>query len=255
MKDKLIEYKRYDDRAEKILSTSNNHESTLFGSEAIVPILRSPYQCYENFIKKLLTPNHRVLELGAGTGMHTLALTKTKATVVAIDISPNALRLLELSISSAGEKVITQVADMECLPFEDSSFDAIFSAGSLSYGEPETVYREIKRILRPNGMFICVDSLGHNPIYRFNRWIHFLRGRRTKSTLKHMPNLGRIKNLTSGFNHVDIQYFGVLSFIMPLVSLCTGQKIAKNISDFVDQFFKIKRSAFKFVLIAQDFQP
>lgn len=60
------------------------------------------------------------------------------------------------------------VADMEQLPFENESFNIVTSAGSLSYGYQIKVDYEIRRVLKPNGFFICVDSLKHNPIYKIN---------------------------------------------------------------------------------------
>jgi ubiquinone/menaquinone biosynthesis C-methylase UbiE len=191
--------------------------------------------------------------LCAGTGLHTWALVKTGAHVIATDISPNSLKLLEQRIINAGGSVTTQVADIEFLPFEDSSFDVVVCAGSLSYGEPALVDTEIKRVLRLGGRLICVDSLNHNPIYRLNRWIQYMRGNRTKSTLQRMPSLLRIKALTNGFNHIETHYFGAASFAMPIIASLLGQRQAAVVSDFIDQAFSVQRSAFKFVLVAQDF--
>ena len=56
---------------------------------------------------------------------------------------------------------------MEKLPFRDNSFDAICSAGSLSYGDNLIVMNEIYRLLKTGGSFIAVDSLNNNPIFRF----------------------------------------------------------------------------------------
>ena len=250
--DKEIEAERYDRSAKKLLSVNASHETPLIGSETITPILRTPYQYYESYIKQLLHSNQFVLELGAGTGKHTLALVKTKAKITATDIAPHALKALEQSIKASGDEVNIKTADMESLPFDDSSFDAVVSAGSLSYGEPEFVDQEIKRVLKPGGVFICVDSLNHNPVYRFNRWVHFLRGKRTKSTLKRMPNLRRIEMIASKFKQSEIHYFGAFSFLMPLFVCFVGQEKAKKCSDFLDELFNVKRLAFKFVLVAKD---
>ena len=127
----------------------------------------------------------------------------------------------------------------------------IVSAGSLSYGESYLVDTEIRRVLRPGGMLICVDSLNHNPVYRTNRWLHYLRGNRSKSTLKRIPDLARITALGEGFSTVNVRYFGALSFAMPVVALLLGENAAQASSDRIDQLVGVKRSAFKFVLVAQ----
>ena len=84
-------------------------------------------------------------------------------------------------------------ADIEQLPFKDMSFDAVCCAGSLSYGSKKQVISEIFRVLKTNGIFISIDSLNDNPIYKLNRYIHFLRGNRSFSTLINMPSLSLLK--------------------------------------------------------------
>ena len=119
---------------------------------------------------------------------------------------------------------------MENLPFEAGTFDVVACAGSLSYGDPRTVDREILRVLRPGGSIVMVDTLNHNPIYRFNRWINHLRGRRTRSTLMRMPTLARIQTLASHFEQVSVDYFGAMLWAMPLVSLLIGANRAAEFS-------------------------
>ncbi len=184
-------------------------------------------------------------------GSHTRALLQSGAKVMASDISPNSLSLLRQRLNSTYENLETAVADIENLPFDANSFDVVVSAGCLSYGDPKLVDSEIKRVLRFGGTLICVDSLNHNPIYRFNRWIHYLRGNRSKSTLMRMPDLNRIKALSNGFSDVHIEYFGALAFAMPFVARLVGENNAQLVSDHFDRWIDIRRSAFKFVLVAQ----
>ena len=143
------------------------------------------------------------------------------------------------------------VADVEQLPFDNGSFDVVASAGSLSYGDAKKVDSEIRRVLKPNGLFICVDSLNHNPIYKFNRYIHFLRGARSKMTLLNMPTIQRINALNKMYNEVNVKYFGSISFLTPFMKILIGNKMTCRISYLVDTNFNIKYSAFKFVLIAK----
>jgi ubiquinone/menaquinone biosynthesis C-methylase UbiE len=223
------------------------------GSESMLPYLQAPYAFYEKCILELLSPNHHVLELGAGSGLHSLALVQTGAQVTASDISSNSLNLLKQRFKNVPGNLNTEVADMESLPFDDSSFDVITSAGSLSYGDPILVDSEIRRVLRPGGMLICVDSLNHNPVYRANRWLHYIRGNRSKSTLERMPDLARIRALSEGFSSVNVRYFGAMSFAMPGIARLFGEITARTASDRIDQLVGVRRSAFKFVIVAQGF--
>ena len=251
--DKLIERARYDARAQSQMAGAAMVVEVPLGSQTMRHYLRTPYIFYEQKIAELIRQSQRVLELGAGAGLHTRALLQTGAQVTASDISPNSLSLLEQRFQNTLGDLKTEVADMESLPFEASSFDVIVSAGSLSYGEPDMVDAEIRRILRPGGMLICVDSLNHNPVYRTNRWLHYRRGNRSMSTLKRMPDLARIKALGDGFSNVSVHYFGALSFAMPVLARLLGENAAQAASDRVDQLVGVKRSAFKFVLVAQGF--
>jgi ubiquinone/menaquinone biosynthesis C-methylase UbiE len=253
-KDKVRELHRYDSRARAQLSEFPAQlVADEFGSFAVPEYLRTPYIFYEKCVRDLIGPHHQVLELGAGSGLHTWALVQTGAVVTATDISLNALKLLEQRmLNASGGLVTTQVADMECLPFDASSFDVIVSAGSLSYGDPHLVDTEIRRVLRPGGMIICIDSLNHNPVYRVNRWVHYLRGNRSKSTLMRMPDMARISALSAGFSKVTVRYFGALSFAMPMFARLFGKDVAQVASDRFDQFIGVERLAFKFVLVAQE---
>lgn len=251
--DKLLERDRYDARAQSLLNEVALFVEAPLGSQTMSSYLQSPYVYYEQSIAELIRPDNHVLELGAGTGLHTRVLLQTGAQVTVSDISPNCLSLIKQRFQNFSGNLKTIVADIENLPFEDSSFDVITSAGSLSYGDPYLVDSEIKRVLRPGGMFICVDSLNHNPVYRANRWIHYLRGNRSKSTLKRMPDLARIKALGEGFSSVNVRYFGALSFAMPVVARLLGENTAQVASDRIDQLVGVRRSAFKFVFVAQGF--
>jgi ubiquinone/menaquinone biosynthesis C-methylase UbiE len=226
---------------------------TPFGSQTMSSYLQTPYIYYEQMISELIRPEHRVLELGAGAGLHTRVLLQTGAQVTASDISPNSLGLLKQQFKNVPGNLNTEVADMESLPFDDSSFDVITSAGSLSYGDPILVETEIRRVLRPGGMLICVDSLNHNPVYRANRWLHYVRGNRSKSTLKRMPDLARIRALSEGFSIVNVRFFGAMSFAMPGIARLFGENSARAASDRIDQLIGVRRSAFKFVIVAQGF--
>ena len=251
--DKLIERTRYDVRAMSKMIGNELVAEVPLGSKNMPAYLQAPYIIYEQKIAELILPNHHVLELGAGSGLHTKALVQTGAHVTATDISPNCLSLLRRQLHNISCNLNIVVADMENLPFDNSSFDVIACASSLSYGDPQQVDTEIRRVLRPGGMVICVDSLNHNLIYRMNRWLHYLRGNRTRSTLKRMPDLARIRTLARGFSIVNVRYFGAISFAMPILSSFLGEKAAEVVSDRIDYWVGVRRSAFKFVFVATGF--
>ena len=247
--DKNIEQERFNRRAS--IKLSNKYKFNKWGAESIEPYLRAPYLFYEEQIKKFVEDTHNILEIGAGCGRHTLCLLNTGGRVVASDISPQSLEIIKRDMrNSYHDRIETLIADMESLPVSDNSFDIVTSAGSLSYGDPEKVKNEIYRVLKPNGCYICVDSLNHNPIYKFNRWLNFLRGKRTKSTLKRIPNLDLINKYIYRFDSVKCKYFGAISWAAPLLSKFFSASLTASFSNSFDSFIGVKSSAFKFVMVA-----
>ena len=98
----------------------------------------------------------RILDLGAGTGMFTSALMKRyrKADVVALDIAQPMLHCVR---QRAGwlRKPGCVCADSESLPFNDDSFDFIFSNLMLQWcTDLEATFVELRRVLSPGGLLM-----------------------------------------------------------------------------------------------------
>lgn len=249
--DKEIEKNRYDNRSKstiKIFKKKGLFVETTLGVDTISKPLRTPYYYYINKIKKHIKNKHKVLEIGSGIGEFTDILANTKGDILASDISYHSLTLLKLRMKTRSN-LKTIAVDIEKLPFSDNKFDFVVSSGTLSYGDNLTVMFEILRVLKKGGMFICVDSLNNNIVYKFNRWIHFKKGRRSLSTLKRMPSLNLIEKYKKSFGHSEVKFFGSISWIMPLLIKLIGPLYSKIISDKCDEIFNIRRTAFKFVMI------
>src|SRR4051812_14482509 len=57
------------------------------------------------------------------------------------------------------------LAEAESLPFEDRSFDAVFTAGGLNYfSDPEAALLEMKRVARPGARLVAADE--NHDLYR-----------------------------------------------------------------------------------------
>lgn len=246
--DKELERSRYNQRALVFCETSLSSLPT--GSCAIPYPIRSPYIFYERILVDLLLTHPLVLELCAGMGEHTSTLVDHSEHLIATDISPQSLHILRKRFSQA-PNLDTCVCDMETLPFSSNSFDLVTCAGGLSYGDNQLVMNEISRVLKPGGYFVCIDSLNNNPIYKFNRFIHYLRGRRSLSTLKRMPTLSLINQYQKTFTSICARYYGCFSwFVLPL-STIIGDEYSSLISDWLDSHLNIPCLAFKFVLVVQ----
>ena len=139
---------------------------------------------------------------------------------------------------------------MECLPFDNEIFDIVACAGGLSYGNNKLVLNEIHRVLKPNGIFIGIDSSNENPIYKLNRYMHYLRGNRTKSTLKRMPDRKLLEDYKRKFGITKINYSGKLIWMLYPLSKIIGYKKTKILSDFFDKNLP-KWMSFKFIIEAK----
>ena len=247
--DKKIEQDRYDNR---VLQGELSVNEGALSINSIPLELRTPYCVYEDKLRESLSSARRVLEIGAGYGMHTNTLLNSSAELVIVtDISLHSMVHLRKANILKQPSFCSCVADMECLPFASETFDVVSSAGCLSYGDNELVLGEILRVLRPGGRFICVDSLNSNLIYKINRWMHYLRGNRTWSTLVRMPTPSLIERYRKKFRVVSVRYFGALSFLAPFLKVIIGQKRTARISDSFDQIVHVRNSAFKFVMVCQ----
>lgn len=107
-----------------------------------------------------------VLDLGCGTGKLLARLADKFPDLKAIggDLSPEMLKKARLANSHHPRLIFTQ-AEAHKLPFSNNQFDAVFNTISfLHYFQPEIVFQEVARVLKPKGYFYLADYLGNNQI-------------------------------------------------------------------------------------------
>lgn len=101
-----------------------------------------------------------VLDLGAGTGLLSKALQDRykKSRVVALDFALPMLKKVRRHRVGLLRKLDCICADAVRLPFADASFDLVFSNLMLQWCQPaEDYFREIRRVLRPDGLFMLTS--------------------------------------------------------------------------------------------------
>jgi SAM-dependent methyltransferase len=108
-------------------------------------------------------PDDCVLDLGAGTGLLTLALAPRVRTVEAIDASPPMLqRLRERADAAPYTNVTTTVADLRSLPLPDCAFTLVVSNYAfhhLDHAGKGLALSEARRVLRPGGRLVVGDMM------------------------------------------------------------------------------------------------
>jgi len=251
--DKHRERIRYDKKANQQLINARSGVIGLLGAAGIQPVFRAPYTEYEEQILTRARKGTRVLDLCCGSGMLSLIASPRGAKISVADISKKNVELACLTARLHGISIEGKSADAESLPYPDCFFDLVTCAGSLSYFDRKNGLREISRVLAPGGYFICVDSLNHNPFYQVNRWLNYFRKNRTITTIIRMPNMKTFKEFELYIGNIEyIKYFGIFSFLIPMLQKPLGPQKTAAVIDRLDKYFYfMRRYAFKFVAVVQ----
>jgi ubiquinone/menaquinone biosynthesis C-methylase UbiE len=95
--------------------------------------------------------DHRVLEVGCGTGCDLLQFAKHGAIATGVDITREHLQLAKRRVGNAAR---VEFADARQLPFPAETFDYVYSHGVLHHSDdPSAIANEIMRVLKPGGRF------------------------------------------------------------------------------------------------------
>ena len=95
----------------------------------------------------------KTLEIGVGLGSDHQKLAETGAILSGIDLTPRAINHTKRRFELMGLNSDLQIADAENLPFEDNSFDAIYSWGVLHHSpDTQKAVNEVYRVLKAGGL-------------------------------------------------------------------------------------------------------
>lgn len=105
-----------------------------------------------------------VLDIGCGTGAITLSLVTDHgaARAVGIDVESHVCQEARARAAAAGHDATVEIVHVEPgpFPFEDESFDLVFSKDSIIHiPDKEALARETFRVLKPGGVFAASDWL------------------------------------------------------------------------------------------------
>ncbi len=98
-----------------------------------------------------------VLDIGCGTGAHLKLYQKEKCNIFGIDLSEAMLKVAQKKLGSDAD---LKLCDATKTPFEDNTFDLIFSSTVLHEMPQQVrvdVLNETKRILKKDGRILLID--------------------------------------------------------------------------------------------------
>ncbi|WP_248277776.1 class I SAM-dependent methyltransferase [Brasilonema sp. UFV-L1] len=116
---------------------------------------------YHHFLLQQL-PSHckNILEIGCGTGEFSRLLAKRADRVVAIDLSPNMIKVAKQH-SKEFTNIDFQVADILKWEFPTQQFDAIASIATVHHLPVENLLPNLEAALKPGGSLLILDLLEH----------------------------------------------------------------------------------------------
>ena len=95
-------------------------------------------------------PAERILDLGCGDGQLSKHVAAGGALVQGVDASP------EMVAAARSRGIAVEQASAEALPFDDASFDAVFSNAALHWvRDQDAMMGEVRRVLKPGGRFVA----------------------------------------------------------------------------------------------------
>ena len=121
-----------------------------------------------------LQAHHRVLDVGCGCGVTTLASARVARRAVGVDISTP---LLEVAAARASSEALGTaefvVADAQTYAFEQHSFDVVLSLfGLMFFDDPVSAYANLRHSMAPEGRISFVSWQGIDA----NEWLMIVAG-------------------------------------------------------------------------------
>lgn len=184
-------------------STGVRADADKFYSVTITSRRRYQQLIFENVCGK------NVLEYGCGTGSNAFDIARLGGRVVGIDISPVAIKMATKQAAAEGlsDRAEFLLMNAEELPFDDASFDIIGGSGILHHLDLEKSYGEIARVLKPGGVGVFFEPLGHNPVINWyrNRTSHM------RTPDEHPLLMSDLKLAKRSFSSVEVRFYHLFS--------------------------------------------
>ena len=151
--DKIYDFWSRNVNCEKIMGSSITHNNR--GTEQYFKDLEEQrYRSHRHLLPWIeeMESGKSVLEVGCGIGLDSLQMAKQGLTVTAVDLTDVAIDTVRDRFSSLGIPGEFRVSDATSLPFEDNSFDYVYSFGVLHHAQDTAAsINEVHRVLKSGG--------------------------------------------------------------------------------------------------------
>lgn len=163
-----------------------------------------------------------VLEYGCGNAKLTIDIAEKCNHITAIDISDVAIANNRKRAMEKGlQDIVTfLVMNAEELQFPDQQFDFVFGAGILHHLVLSKAIPEIARVLKPEGVALFNEPMGHNPIINLFRKLT----PKLRSPDEHPLLVSDFQYMKQYFQKIELTFYGLLT---PYVAILP--KVLQNI--------------------------
>ncbi len=174
-------------------------------------------------INQYIPKNSQLLEFGCGTGNLAYLIAKDGYTVLGVDISERFIDYAKKAYTEETQYLAFKTVDFGKLPFNDNSFDCIYTCAVLEHCyDVDKILLDINRLLRPGGYLIIATPNLLSPFTRLSLVMKRIVGKRKrfhlygtpsfliksiwysfKKAMSKTPNLIYVNPKYEGFNESD----------------------------------------------------
>jgi SAM-dependent methyltransferase len=187
--------------------------------------------CFRQILARHSADSSRVLEYGCGQGSHAFYLAGRGAVVTGIDLSDVAIDQGRERARREGLDITFRVMDAERLDFQDDAFDLICGVAILHHLDLHKAFSEVARTLRPDGIAVFFEPLGHNPL--INLYRRFTPRLRTID--EHPLLMEDLQRIDAYFNTVELCFFNLQALLALPFRRLRGFKTIFHTLDAADQ--------------------
>ncbi|MCK5588432.1 MAG: class I SAM-dependent methyltransferase [Candidatus Lokiarchaeota archaeon] len=109
-----------------------------------------------------------ILEVGCGTAQCSLKIIAKGTDIIGADFSSSALQVAK-KYSASNKLIKFVVTDAFNLPFNENTFNAVWSVGLLEHFEtPSLALTEMRRVVKPEGKVIAIVPYKYGPLGMLN---------------------------------------------------------------------------------------
>jgi SAM-dependent methyltransferase len=172
--------------------------------------------------------NAKILEYGCADGRLSLLeeqLAQRFSQFCGIDISDRAIaRACETAASMGLSGRRFEVMDAEAMTFPEGEFDLVFGRGIVHHLDLNRCFGEIARVLRPGGVAIFVEPMGHNPALNWYR----SRTPKLRTPDEHPLRVADFRLAKRFFSSIELSFFGLSTLLaVPLQETKVGPPAMK----------------------------